>query len=600
MPNNLLRQPNFGALVVLVWLLVALVLLLQYWAQTAETLLDTDDAMRLVGMRAWLAGQGWFDMHNARVQPPGGYDSHWSRLIDAGLAGLYLLFQLIEPQSAERLMRAWWPMLWLLPTIAGTTAIAWRIAGREAATVALLLALAGVPAYQQFMPGRIGHHNVQIALVLLVAAMTVWSDRKTWCSAAAGVLTGFALAIGFESLPCLAVCGGMLALRYVADRDAGVALRNYGLALAAGTALAFLVSVGPDHWTVSRCDAIALNNVAAAIGAGLTLALAGLLKHADGPTRFFAVVGAGTLAAAVFLLLEPRCIGGPFAMVDPAIRPIWLDHARELQPLVAVFRLNPLTAAAIAGFPALALLAVLKLMTEPKLRGDFGFLAASVVFLAAAATMVMAVRGYSTAIWLGMPLVAALALRFFVALQIESFVPRLAAGLMFTPLAISVGAITIAHANGLSDADGRDRSASRDCLAIASYTAFAKLPPGLVITDVSYGPNLLALTPHSVMGAPHHRLSTGIVVSHAVLASPPDDARTIVNAARLIGSGGKPTYVAVCGGKPPDGLVEPARGRSLWARLQAGAPPAWLEPVAQTRGQALDQARPFSVYRVKL
>jgi hypothetical protein len=30
MPNNLIRQPNFGALVVLVWLVVARALLLQY------------------------------------------------------------------------------------------------------------------------------------------------------------------------------------------------------------------------------------------------------------------------------------------------------------------------------------------------------------------------------------------------------------------------------------------------------------------------------------------------------------------------------------------------------------------------------------------
>jgi hypothetical protein len=197
MPNNLIRQPNFGALVVLVWLVVALALLLQYWGQTAESLLDTDDAMRLVQMRAWLAGQGWFDLHNARIEPPGGYDSHWSRLVDAGLAGLLLLFQYFDPQSAERLMRAWWPLLWLLPTIAGMTAIAWRIAGREAAVVALLLALAGVLAYQQFTPGRIDHHNVQIALALLVAAATVWSDRKRWTAAAAGALTGLAFAVGF-------------------------------------------------------------------------------------------------------------------------------------------------------------------------------------------------------------------------------------------------------------------------------------------------------------------------------------------------------------------------------------------------------------------
>ena len=74
-----------------------------------------------------------------------------------------------------------------------------------------------VPAYQQFTPGRIDHHNVQVALALLIAAATVWSDKNRWCAAAAGLLTGFALAIGFESLPYLAVCGAMLALRYVAD-----------------------------------------------------------------------------------------------------------------------------------------------------------------------------------------------------------------------------------------------------------------------------------------------------------------------------------------------------------------------------------------------
>ena len=68
------------------------------------------------------------------------------------------------PALAERLMRTAWPMLWLLPTMAGTAAIAWRIAGREAALIALLLALVGLPAFHQFRPGRIDHHNVQIAL----------------------------------------------------------------------------------------------------------------------------------------------------------------------------------------------------------------------------------------------------------------------------------------------------------------------------------------------------------------------------------------------------------------------------------------------------
>src|SRR5882724_9750583 len=132
------RQPNFAALVGLAWLLVMAQLLAQNWAETAQTLLDTDDAMRLAQLKDWLGGQSWYDLHQWRVAP--GYESHWSRLIDAGLAGtLWFLGLFFDGALAERLTRTVWPMLWLLPAIAGTGAIAWRIAGREAALIALLL-----------------------------------------------------------------------------------------------------------------------------------------------------------------------------------------------------------------------------------------------------------------------------------------------------------------------------------------------------------------------------------------------------------------------------------------------------------------------------
>src|SRR3954452_7429912 len=170
------RQPNFALLLGLALLLVVIQLLAQNWADTALTLADTDDAMRLAQLRDWLDGQGWFDMNQARVA--GGYESHWSRLIDAGLAAtLWIFGWFAEPPLAERLMRTTWPMLWLLPTMASTAAIAWRIAGREAALLALLLAVVGLPAFHQFRPGRIDHHNVQIALSVLALAATVWSDR---------------------------------------------------------------------------------------------------------------------------------------------------------------------------------------------------------------------------------------------------------------------------------------------------------------------------------------------------------------------------------------------------------------------------------------
>jgi hypothetical protein len=584
MPNNLLRQPNFAALVALVWLLVALGLLLQHWANTADTLLDTDDAMRLVEMRAWLAGHGWFDMHEARVQPPLGYDTHWSRLVDVGLAGLFMIFKLFDPQSAERLMRAWWPLLWLLPTIAGMVMISWRVAGREGAMVSLLLAMVGVPAYQQFMPGRIDHHNVQIALTMLATAATVWADRKRWAGVAAGAISGLALSIGLESAPYLAMCGVALGFRQVTSWSFSPTLREYGLALAGGAVVAFLVSVPPSRWMESHCDAIAINNVAAVIVGGLVLAIAGLARHHERLNRVAAIAGAGCAALAVFVLFEPRCVHGPFAMVDPEIWPVWHSYVREMQPLMAVFRVNPLTASAIAAFPAAALLAALALIGDPERRRDYGFLAPAGVFLAAAVTTFAAIRGFSYAMWLGMPLVAAAALRLFAALKLKNKLARLMVALLLTPLAISSGAIAVAYGNGFNDTDPFARPASRQCFRTESYAPLATLPPGLVVTDISFGPFLLALTPHSVMAAPYHRLGPGIVTAHRALASPPAQAREILADADV-------DYVMICGPRPPDGLFEPARGQSLWGRLQAGQTPDWL-----TR---LPGDGPFAVYQVR-
>lgn len=400
----------------------------------------------------------------------------------------------------------------------------------------------------------------------------------------AGLVSGIVLAVGLECAPYIAVCGAALALRHVFDRDAGVSLRRYGLALAGSTIVAFLLAVPPIHWLQSQCDTIAINSAAAVVCAGLTLALVGVAMLPTLPVRAFAITGAACVSLTVPLLFEPRCIHGPFALVDPAIWPVWHDQVRELQPLFRLFGVNPLTAAAIAAYPAAALVATLALARERDLRRDFGFLAAAAVFLAATATTVMAIRGFSYAIWFGMPLVAAAALRLFAALRIERLVTRIAVAVLLTPLVISSGAITLAFANGLEDKDGFGRPAMRPCFATASYALLARLSEGLVVADVSFGPFLLALTPHSAMAAPYHRLGPGIVASHRALASPPEEAHGILKQY-------KADYVMVCGPRPPDGLTEPARHRSLWGMLQAGRAPDWLERIPDTG--------PFAVYRVR-
>jgi hypothetical protein len=185
--------------------------------------------------------------------------------------------------------------------------------------------------------------------------------------------------------------------------------------------------------------------------------------------RGLAVAVSGTLALAVALALDPRCLHGPFVRVDPAIWPMWLDDVREMRPLLPLFRVNPLTVAAIAAFPAAALLATGALLAQADLRREFGLWAAAAAFITAAFTTVAAIRGFSYAIWLGMPLVAALAPRLFALLRLRVLSARVVASLMLTPMALSSGAITIADANGLRDTDSFARPESRHCIASASY-----------------------------------------------------------------------------------------------------------------------------------
>jgi hypothetical protein len=581
------RQPPFALLLALAWALIAAQLLFQHWGQTAQTLNDTDDAMRLVEMRAFLAGQGWFDLHQGRVQPPIGLDSHWSRLIDAGLAGLFLLFSTVaDAPLAERLMRALWPMLWLVPTLIGTAAIAWRIAGREAALIALLLAVIGLPAFNQFVPGRIDHHNVQIALAVLTVAATVWSDRVYWAASAAGALTGLALAIGFEGLPYVVMCGAVFAMRYVIDPGQATPLRHYGRSMAVSVIVAFGASLGHEQWLRSACDMIAFNIVLPAATAGLLLAACA--QHvADSRAWRCGLVGiACAISFALFASTEPRCLAGPFAMMDPAIWPIWLSHVNEMQPLARLTRNDLVTGVWLAAFPSVALVAAAVLARDGATRRDAGFLIATLAFLLSVAIMLATVKGAPYAIWFGMPLAAALAVHLATALRLQSLLARFALGMVLTPTAIAGVAVSIAAAFGHDSPANREQAERRTCFETATYATLAKLPRGLAAANVDYGPFLLALTPHSVVAAPYHRLSVGIMAAHQIFAEPPEVARDLL--VRFQAS-----YVVTCGPQPPLGIDEVARKASLWGQLQAGHVPDWLEPVPETNGQ------PLRVYRFK-
>jgi lipoprotein signal peptidase len=579
------QQPNFALLLVIVWLLAILQLVAQHWVETGQTLIDTDDAMRLTQMYDWLGGRGWYDLNQPRVAPIG-YEAHWSRLVDAALAGtLWIFTRFTDAALAERLMRTVWPALWLLVAMAGIVATVWRVAGRNGALVALVLLAVGKPAYAQFLPGRVDHHNVQIALSMLVLAATVWSDRVRWAPAAAGALTALALAIGLECLSFLVVCGAAMGARYAFDRAGARPAADYGLALAASSAAAFLLVVGPDHWARTLCDAVAINMTAPIIVAGLGLALAGRLAHQSAGMRLGMVLTIGVVAIGLFAAMEPRCLKGPFGMVDPALASVWLDHVSELETFPSMTRGSPAMGAGFAAFPLAGLICALILMREREMRGDFGFLVSTAMLMAAVVMMMMLVKMSYYAMWFAMPLVAAIGLRLIDRLRLQSVAARFLLAVLLAPAVLTAAALSVVQAAASApSAPQYDIRRKIGCFNLDSYVPLARLPAGVVATDIDFGPHLLALTPHRILTAPYHRLSANIIAMHHAFAAPPDDAR------RMLATLGV-DYLMTCGLTPLDDLAGPRTRASLWGRLRTNDVPDWLEPV--------DLKPPFNVWRVK-
>jgi hypothetical protein len=580
------RWFSFAVLLGVAWATVACILLFQRWPEMGQRLFDTDDAMRLVQVREFIAGHGWFDLHETRLGPPAGYDTHWARLVDAGLAGLYFAARpFADPDLAERLMRALWPLIWLLVAMAGVAALAWRIAGRNAALISLVVSSMAIPAFQHYQPGRIDHHNVQIALALAVIAAAAWSDRARHASALAGALTGLAAAVGLESVPLLALAGAAIALRFVgSDRAQGAPgpaahpLAQYGGALAASMFVALLLNVAPSRWSEPACDAVAVNWLLGAAIAGFGLVLADYaLPRAGLPARLAAVAAAGGLALAAFVVADPRCIHGPFALTDDAVKAVWLSHVDEMEPLVSFVRGYPLLGAWMCSFPLVAALALALLAREREARRDFGFLLAASAFVVAVAATFAVEKVYSYAMWFGMPLVAAMVCRLDPPSRLRAAIGRVTLAVVLAPTVVTAIAFMVIQALA---AEGRAKPGISErvaCTRNDAYRPLIGLPPGLVATEINYGPFVLALTPHAVVAAPYHRLPDGMLAADAILTASPDEARRMVERERV-------DYVAICG--------------SLWAELQAGRPPAWLAPLADPE-DAGGIAQRFVVYRVR-
>lgn len=555
--------------------------------ELAQNYGDTDDATRMVQVRELIAGAPWFDTTIVRLGFPGeGLLSHWSRLIDLPLALLISFFQLFMPaDSAEIVVRAIYPLMVLLPLIVILARTTGRVGGRLAALFALVLAVTCISALIQFQVGRIDHHNAMI-LGAAGAAMLLWTlPVNAKAAVPAGLLGAFSVAVGYEGLPIVAVASAAAAIWAVLDSRIASAVRQYAVTLAAAMAAFFVLTIAPSRWGDVHCDALSANLVV--LTAICVAGLGFVLDKGDvwsWQKRILALAGAGVAGLAVYGLMEPACLKGPFGQVPPALMPVWVDHVTEAQSLFWFIRTSPGEGLACLLFLAVGVFAHITLYRQDRQPAQL-FLAAT--FVVAALLSLTQIKYLPYASWLVLPPLAIVISRLKGSASLSRGTVLLAGMTLLNQSTILVA--TMAGANLMvadQTAEKKQKEDTEACFKVGNVAALNALPRGLIVTDIDLGPFIAVATDHSALAAPYHRIGPAILETQAILDATEADAK-----ARLIKIGAK--YVVACPAMAKSIMPGGNTPMSLTARLRRGDVPDFLEPMA------LSADTPLKAWRVR-
>ncbi|GGO96261.1 AcrB/AcrD/AcrF family protein [Stakelama pacifica] len=505
------------------WLLIAAWFIWQRWPYIYWLALgDTDDNMRLMQVRGLLSGQGWYDLTQYRLNPPEGFNIHWSRLVDLPIAGLILFFRLFTSDFwAQRLAVGIAPLIPLSIVIGSIAFTVRRLIAPLAYPLAIVMIAFGCTvAMLMFMPERIDHHGWQLAFLCLTVAGLA-DDHRFRAGAIIGLSSAASLTIGLEMLPYCAMAGAIVALRWIWDRDQVVQLKVYALTLAGGTALGFAGFTSYANMAM-RCDALTPVYLTVMTVAGALLFLLGLWNPASRIVRLAASVAAGAALGAGFALVFPQCLGRPEG-VSPELARLWLNNVREAKPIYQ----HPLrTAIPIAVMPLIGLVGTivacwLDWRRHRSVRwipvGLFSIFACAMLLWqvrAGPAAQLLAVPGATALVWIVLPW---LRKRRSMALRVVGTAAAcIAIGGLFTGVLLRWFPI-----DPPSKRVQTVNRANARCTSLPRLQQLNRIPAQIVFTHVDLGPRLITTTHFDAIAGPYHRNGDAILdVHHAFMGTP--------------------------------------------------------------------------------
>ncbi|MHA1189546.1 MAG: hypothetical protein ACTSSQ_03670 [Alphaproteobacteria bacterium] len=592
--------------VLIAWAACAFALVMVFlphpWSRLAP---DPDSLMRLVQVRDLIGGQGWFDTMQYRLDPPGGLPMHWSRLIDAPLATIIMAGTALFGQSTgEAIALFFWPLALLGVFTLAATVSATAIAGRQAAFPAAILAILCLDTLIYFIPGRIDHHNVQLALVLIAVATAARIGNGARYGTGAGLTLAVMLAIGLETLPYAIIIVAGIALNWALSptnrKATATGTIAFGLSFAGCLAILHAATIRVAGTAV--CDTLSPAYLLPGMVGGIGLAM--IVQSGRAWTRTRQLSALAGLAAAVMLpaaLLFPQCLAGPYSAVSSELQTLWLSGVAEAQTLMGYAAVKPAEAFGKTAAPVLALIAGVTMIRGRGARPDdqrFGLWLALAAIGVALALSFAQVRAAPFANAFAIPVLAAWIGD--IRSRMGQSAHRRRAGLVLivawlaaTPLTwygLGFGAVGLSakisalqtSAPQASTAQSASGPASdeaeiqpvviSECADRSATVDLAFIDPGRVMSTVFYGPNILAMSAHSVVAGPYHRGESAILDTVRTMNGTLDEAKAILSRRRI-------DYLVICPTSAEVRDTIPEAPDGPLARLVRGDGVPWLQQV---------------------
>ncbi|MDO6591398.1 hypothetical protein DS901_10025 [Loktanella sp. D2R18] len=471
-----------------------------------------DDIMRLLSVRDWLGGQGWFDVRQYRLIPPEGVSLHWSRYIDAGIAAIIVpMSWFFSPETAELIAVTAWPTLIMVFTLMIIGFGTRRVFGVAAACFAMLCTVIWpLTADLHSSAGNLDHHNVQFLMMVIMAFAVIWPSRPI----AAGIIGGFAgafsLAVGLESLVFIVGVGMVLLVHaaFAATRQTRHMLIAFCLSLGAGSTLFWLGQTGPDIRMDLMCDQLApptLSLVAIAMAASLlSVAVAGAQVRPIRSLGVAMVVTAGGLALAWPLLAH--CLAGPYAQIPPELQELISTQIAEAKPGI-VYAISKPAISLVFVLPIFAALIFGGMLWVQTRRDPIGKPLAMLLILCLIGLPMMLLQMRTVIIaasvvpMIGGAVIAQYGRSYFATRDLkDGLLALVIAILIVSPVTVVRGLWPLLPSSNSTTATTQD-----NCRRYTSLNVLNDVPPAVVLSHVNYGTSLMWATHHAAISAPYHR-----------------------------------------------------------------------------------------------